>query len=258
MDPFSANEAYRLFTTGVALITTNGRLGPNVMAAEWTFNVSYEPFLISVHIEPGEATHDAIQETKEFGVNLVSEEQLTAMAFAGHFTRHETDKLSSEMFETYPPTKIHAPMIKGCLLNAECRLIAQYPIGDHTAFIGEVIAFSHDREKRPVVLHRGSHRLGDRIQRGVQVGVAVTPSRASAASEIIVEGELAAPDRSGRRVEIQLVDPYETAITTTAAETNRGGYFHATIRVPADVRPGSYRVAARYTSAVGVARLEIE
>ncbi len=107
------DEAYRLFTTSVALITTAGRRGPNVMAAEWTFNVSYEPFLISVHIAPDEATHEAIVETGEFGVNLVAEEQRVAMAFAGHFSRLDVDKLSSEAFETYPAKRIRAPMISG-------------------------------------------------------------------------------------------------------------------------------------------------
>ena len=88
------NDAFRLFTTTVGFITTNGRRGPNVMAAEWTFNVSYDPFLISVHVAPGEATHEAIVETGEFGVNLVAEHQRVAMAFAGHFSQHEVDKVS--------------------------------------------------------------------------------------------------------------------------------------------------------------------
>ena len=34
MAAYDINEAYRLFTTTVALITTNGRQAPNVMAAE--------------------------------------------------------------------------------------------------------------------------------------------------------------------------------------------------------------------------------
>src|SRR5512136_2907530 len=120
----SLRDAFRAFTTTCALITTDGPRGPNVMAAEWTFNVSYRPFLILVAIDPANATHDIILESKEFGVNLVSEDQTAAMAFAGHFSKAEVDKLSSERFETYPGQTIHAPMIRGALLNAECRLLA--------------------------------------------------------------------------------------------------------------------------------------
>jgi len=34
----NVDEAFRQFTTTVAFITTHGSRGPNVMAAEWTFN----------------------------------------------------------------------------------------------------------------------------------------------------------------------------------------------------------------------------
>ena len=77
-------DAYRAFTTSCAWITTHGSDGPNVMAAEWAFNVSYDPFLILVAIDPANRTHDLILESKEFGVNLIPEDQVTAMAFAGH------------------------------------------------------------------------------------------------------------------------------------------------------------------------------
>jgi flavin reductase (DIM6/NTAB) family NADH-FMN oxidoreductase RutF len=38
----------RQFLTNVGLITTNGPLGPDIMAAEWTHHISYSPSLISV------------------------------------------------------------------------------------------------------------------------------------------------------------------------------------------------------------------
>jgi len=184
----AARDVFRLFTTGVALITTAGRRGPNVMAAEWTFNVSYDPFLVSVHIEEGEATHAAIVETGEFGVSMCAEEQVVAMAFAGHFTGQETDKMSSEVFETVPGTKIKTPLIRGSLFTAECRVVQRVEMGDHTAFVGEVVAFSIEGERKPIVLHRGAHHLGPRIERGTKVVVAVTPSTATRGATVTVDG----------------------------------------------------------------------
>jgi len=92
-------HAFRAFTTTCALITTDGPEGPNVMAAEWTLNVSYDPFLILVAVNPANKTHDILLGSKEFDVNLVSEERVTAMAFAGHYSKADPDKISSEAFE---------------------------------------------------------------------------------------------------------------------------------------------------------------
>ena len=50
LDRKIAQKSQRYFMTGVSLITSNGSQGQNVMAAEWTMQVSYEPMLIAVFI----------------------------------------------------------------------------------------------------------------------------------------------------------------------------------------------------------------
>lgn len=257
MNVSDLRRAYRQFPTGVALITTHGRGGPNIMAAEWTFNVSYNPFLIVVHIGPRKATYEAIQETKEFGVNLVAEEQVAAMGFAGHFSKHEVDKLSSELFETYPAQEIKAPLIRGCLLNAECRLIQQVPMGDHTALVGEVVAFSVDDSKRPIILFQGARRVGLQIERGVQAGVAVTPMTATPGETLTVEGELTAPDRARKPLQLLLRSPEGSEVFQGDTETGGRGYFDLTLSLPQDALPGTYTLVARYQGAEGRARLEV-
>ncbi|MGQ0797581.1 MAG: flavin reductase family protein [Methanobacteriota archaeon] len=251
------DAAFRAFTTTVGLITTNGRKGPNVMAAEWTFHVSYEPFLIAVLVDPENATHAAIQETGEFGVNLVAEDQAAAMGFAGHFSKHDTDKLSSELFETYPGGRIQAPMLKGALLNAECRVVKEFRMGDHTAFVGEVLAFSVDPTKQPVVLHRGARRLGARIERPRAIVLAVTPMHAERGRTVSVDGELAGPGRAGASVDVALVGPEGPSAKGARVQTDAHGHFSVGIDLPGSLKPGAFVVEARTDGAVGRARLDV-
>lgn len=250
-------EAFRRFTTTVGLITTHGSRGPNVMAAEWTFNISYRPFLISVHVGPEQATHEAIVESGEFGVNLVAEDQVLAMGFAGHFSKYDTDKLSSEVFETYPAKKIKAPMIKGCLLNAECRLVQRVPMGDHVAFVGEVIEFSVDGEKSPVVLHQGAHRLGARLRRGSRLVVAATPMEARPGASIVAAGEFTSPKRAAKPVRVTIPGQGNTSLVEATTKTDEGGYFSVELVLPGDLEPGAYAVVARHRVAEGRARLRV-
>ncbi len=257
MDSAALREAYRCFTTSVALITTHGSKGPNVMAAEWTFNVSYDPFLIEVLVDPGNVTHEAIVETKEFGVNLASDEQAAAMAFAGHYSKRETDKLSSELFETYPATKIRAPLMRGCLLNAECRLVKQVTMGDHTAFVGEVVAFSIDPSRKPVILHRGPRHLGPRIERDAALVVAATPMDTTPGSTIALEGELMVPERGAKAIQLQLVDEDGAEVAEATVETDAHGNFLGKLVIPSDARPGTYQVLARSGEVQGKALVRI-
>ena len=197
MSSENLRDAFRAFTTTCALITTDGPRGSNVMAAEWTFNVSYRPFLILVSIDPANLTHDMVLESKEFGVNLVAEDQIAAMGFAGHYSKTDTDKLSSELFQTYPAKRIHAPLIRGAVLNAECRLVDHYPMGDHTAFLGEVLTFSVDPERPPIALHHGSHRIGERITRARGLVMAATPMSTRPGETVVVAGGLTPSEPRG-------------------------------------------------------------
>ena len=255
----SANvrDAFRQFTTGVSLVTTRGSSGDNVMAAEWTFHVSYDPFLVSVHIRPGKATYQAIVETQEFGVNMVSEDLVNAMSFAGHFTGREIDKVSSDLFDTYPAEKIGAPLIRGATLNAECRVVQQVPMGDHTAFVGEVIAFSVEGSQGPVVLHKGARRAGDRIAREHVVAVASTPSTVAPGDRVLIAGELMVKDSDSMDIEVTILDPQRAEQTRGETITEANGRFRVELQIPRNAPRGAYRVLAHHEGVEGSARLEV-
>jgi len=155
----------RYFATGVGLVTSTGRHGSNVMAVEWTMHISYEPMLIAIFIHEGSATYENIMDTKEFGVNISSDEQASLVNIAGGYSRKEIDKLNIGLFDTYNARCIKAPMLKGCVINAECLLVNHYKMGDHVAVIGEVVDAKFDRTKSPLIYHQGMYRkIGKKLQ----------------------------------------------------------------------------------------------
>lgn len=147
------------FVTNVGLITSFGPYGHNIMSAEWTHHISYSPGLIAVNISPNDATHANIMKTKEFGVNLCSDEQNVISSIAGGYTGKDVDKISAlkELgFEFYKAKKINCVMVKYAALNAECRLVKAIELGDHTMFVGEVVG-STATEKQPLAYHAGKY-----------------------------------------------------------------------------------------------------
>ena len=164
-----ANKAQRHFVTGVSMITSNGYYGKNVMAAEWTMQISYDPLLIAIFLHQGSITLKNIRETKEFGVNVSSEKQSTLVNIAGGYSGSEIDKLKVKNSFTFLKSKfIKSPIITNCVINAECRVFSIKKIGDHVMVVGKVIAMKYDKTKKPLLYHTGKY---------YQIGALIEPFR---------------------------------------------------------------------------------
>ncbi len=148
------------------MITSTGSLGKNVMAAEWTMQISYEPFLVAVFVHQSAATFKNIKETNEFGVNVASDEQTSLVNIAGGYSRRELDKLRiKNSFQFLKSQFIKAPMIAGCIVNAECKLVTMKKLGDHTMIVGKIIYIKHDETKKPLIYHTGRYyKIGSIIE----------------------------------------------------------------------------------------------
>lgn len=159
----------RQFVTNVGLITSDGSYGPNIMSAEWTHHVSYSPSLIAANIRGHDATAQNIIESKEFGVNLASQDQNLVCSIAGRYSGTDVDKISllKELdFKFYNASKIRTVMLSDCAMNAECTLVRHEEIGDHIMFVGEVIEISANENAIPLVYHNGKYwKLGEVMQK---------------------------------------------------------------------------------------------
>ncbi|MBS3050802.1 MAG: flavin reductase family protein [Candidatus Aenigmarchaeota archaeon] len=162
MDIQWGSEGAHKFTTNVGLITSSGPHGDNIMAAEWTHQVSYSPGLIMVNVGFDKATEENIKASKEFGVSLAAEDQNIVSSVAGGSSGREVDKIAvlKELgVEFYRAKKINAMMVKGASLNMECKLVESIKLGDHMAFVGEVVEMSLS-DKKSILYHEGKYYKG--------------------------------------------------------------------------------------------------
>ncbi len=157
----------RQFVTNVGLITSNGPHGQNIMSAEWTHHISYSPSLIAVCLHAVDATAENIKKSKEFGVNLATENQNVIVSIAGGSSGKNVNKIAvlKELgIEFYKAKKIKALMIKGAAMNAGCKVIKAIPLGDHITFVGEVVEISADENIKPLIYHNGRYwKFGEQI-----------------------------------------------------------------------------------------------
>jgi flavin reductase (DIM6/NTAB) family NADH-FMN oxidoreductase RutF len=127
----------------------------NVMTAAWSMLTSFDPPLILVSIGMNRFTHDLIMKSREFAINIASDDQMDWAIFCGNVSGRELDKFTAKDIPIRPATRIGAPLFEGCVATIECRVRSYFLTGDHTVFVGETIRYDEDSSRKPLVRFRG-------------------------------------------------------------------------------------------------------
>lgn len=166
------SDASSVFINNVGLITSDGPMGPDIMACEWTHHISYEPGLIAICVDITNTTHANVSESKEFGVSLAATDQNVLSSIAGGSHGKDVDKMKVLMelgFKFYQAKTIKVLMVEGAALSLECKAIEIKPHGDHVMFIGEVQEMKLNPDKHPLAYHQGKYwKLGEQILKPAQ------------------------------------------------------------------------------------------
>jgi flavin reductase (DIM6/NTAB) family NADH-FMN oxidoreductase RutF len=147
-DAFKAALSH--WASGVTVVTTRaGEQNVGITASAFS-SVSLEPPLVSVCIAKKLYTHSVIEESQAFAVNILGTEHLEwGMRFAGMIPNLD-DRfvgIAVEQAET------GSPLLANALAWLDCRLHAAYDGGDHTIFVGEVLATHVLAEGQPLLYY---------------------------------------------------------------------------------------------------------
>ena len=141
------------FASGVTVVTSRCEDGLQRGITVSAFSsLSLDPPLILICIDKKASLHDHLKEGRHFAVNILAEDQeLVSRRFASK---------DADRFEGlgYREGDTGAALINGVLAAIECRITHEYPGGDHTIVVGEVIA-THVSEGRPLAYFRGGYVL---------------------------------------------------------------------------------------------------
>ena len=135
-------EAFkRKFPEWIVLVVARDAGGkPNLMPAGWGMICSGSPLMVCVAIAHGHYTHKCIEETGEFVFAWAGERQGDLVDYAGSCTGAEVSKFEEFDVPTAPPAATHVPLLIEAAANLECNVHKAVTTGDHTIFVGEVVA----------------------------------------------------------------------------------------------------------------------
>jgi flavin reductase (DIM6/NTAB) family NADH-FMN oxidoreductase RutF len=140
------------FATGVTVLTTRDGAGrPVGMTASSLASVSLLPPLVSVCVDVSADMHRVLSSSGDFVVNILSADQ-------EHLSRRFAAQPAEGRFDGVPwqETPTGLILLEGALAHIECERFADFPLGDHTLFVGRVTGGSAG-EGEPLLYYRGSY-----------------------------------------------------------------------------------------------------
>lgn len=141
------------FASGVTVVTTAHEARLAGLTVSSFASLSLQPTLVLICIDRRAGSHDVIAAAGQFAVNILSEGQ---EYLSRRFASDEATKFTEGTFYL---SERGLPLLHGALAHIECVLHSALPGGDHTIYVGEVMA-ARCFEGRPLLYYRsGYHTL---------------------------------------------------------------------------------------------------
>ncbi|HEX7068523.1 MAG TPA: flavin reductase family protein [Candidatus Limnocylindria bacterium] len=162
--PFEEVERRRMrdlmahFATGVTVVAA--RHGPLLagMTANAIATISIDPPILMASIARKAETHGAIIGSHAFAVSVLAEDQ---RELADCFAQPTTAaKLTRFCDAAWHEAETGSPILEGALAYFDCRLTERHDGGDHTIFLGEIVAAGYREDAAPLLWYGSAyHRL---------------------------------------------------------------------------------------------------
>jgi flavin reductase (DIM6/NTAB) family NADH-FMN oxidoreductase RutF len=130
----------------------------NGMTMNWATQVSFDPKLLAISVENTALTHELITASQAFALNLVDRED---RAIVRKFTKPVDVDVDAQTLNGFPFHDGHtgAPILDQAVAFLECEVRQSVPAGNHTLFIGEVVAAGFQKDEDAGVLRMEDTRM---------------------------------------------------------------------------------------------------
>lgn len=128
-----------------AMVSCRGLAGEeNITTISWTGMVNSDPPITYISIQPSRRSHDLIEESGEFVINLTTASLAAAADFCGTHSGRDTDKFEALSLHRLPAELVKCSLIAESPVNLECRVLDKRSFPSHDMFTAEIVAVHAD------------------------------------------------------------------------------------------------------------------
>ena len=130
---------FRQLTNGVYVVGVahGSKLGG--FTAAWITQVSYDPLLVAVSVNPGHVSFPLLIAAGVFAVSILGQGQLELARHFGTQSGRNIDKLATQRWQ---PAASGAPVLSDAIGYLDCRVVACHSAGDHELVLAQVVGGS--------------------------------------------------------------------------------------------------------------------
>lgn len=140
------NFSSRLINGGpLILVTVSCGCKPNVFTVAWHVPVSRKPVSVAISIGTSNYSHDIIQRAGEYVINVPTADIIDKVVICGTTSGRNVNKFEKAGLTAISSKKLDTPLVEECVGHIECKVRDTISQGDHSVFIGEVVAVSANK-----------------------------------------------------------------------------------------------------------------
>ena len=118
----------------------------NIITVAWTGIINTNPAMVYISVRPERYSHDIIEKSGEFVINLTTEKLAYATDWCGVKSGKDFDKFEKMKLTKEKSNFVKCPMIKESPVSIECKVKEIKRLGSHDMFIAEVLAVNADEK----------------------------------------------------------------------------------------------------------------
>jgi flavin reductase (DIM6/NTAB) family NADH-FMN oxidoreductase RutF len=154
VDSENMRNVMRNWATGVVVVSSCYEGEQHGMTVSSFTSISLEPPLVLASLREDTRTHALVRRSGVFGVTILDQtQQEVSDRFAGRTTEDEDRYIGLETFTM----QTGSPLLVQALGWLDCRVQFAYKAGDHTLFIGRVIALREGNGEPPLIYFNRSY-----------------------------------------------------------------------------------------------------
>ena len=117
---------------------------PNIITVAWAGTINSDPPMLSISVRTDRYSHDIIEKTGEFVVNLVNEPLTRATDFCGVRSGRDVDKFAEMKLTPVAVDGVSVPAIEESPVNLACQVTDIIPLGSHDLFLAKIVSVTVD------------------------------------------------------------------------------------------------------------------
>ena len=118
----------------------------NIITIAWTGIINSDPPITYVSVRKSRFSHNIIEKTGEFVINLTTKKLAAAADYCGVRSGRDVDKFKEQKLTAAESRVVRCPSIEESPVNIECKVIEKKDYPTHDMFIAEIVSVSVDND----------------------------------------------------------------------------------------------------------------